>query len=729
MLTIINDPTGATGWQRHAWDLSKTIQENIEAHMPDGEGCAVRLNGLPIDPSRDLVMDLPPKDDDEMIVSKRPEGFDPFTWVIIAAVAMTAVMYTLIPKIQPINSADTPKDSPNNRLTAQTNSARAYQGIPDVYGRRRVWPDLIQPSVVEYINNIKYVTELMCISRGDGIVSDVRFSDTPIYSIGSGANSIGSGVSFEIFKPSPGNGYAENRQTVVPNVVEAFSVPDVDGQELSSYTASENILINIIGPFVMPLDVQSIRWNIVFPRGLKGTVNILVKLWKISDNYVEIAGTRQNLFFNYSDNTFDARYFTEEVSPSAGSGLYKISFQRLNVENGNGTDVAKLESLFGIKKYSTKSFPGVTLIRVTTKATESATSFRERKINVRWDRYVRELNSEVVTGSGSFARAIVHMWVISGRDLAQLDVGALERINAEEGWEGSSLLQFNGSLDDADMSLGERVRLIADHARCLVWRNGSKWTFTRDSARPYPVMQLDYLNMAPSEPSMSYSAHLPSTHDGVELEYVDPVSQSRKAYVRLNISSGAPVDGQSANPLKIRLSGCTNTAQARDRAKVEALRLVYQRQSLKVHALGEALDLGPGSLIRWVDPDDFYADDKLQAGEVIGIDGPAVICSEVLRWDGAKQGRILFTGANGKYIGPPVICYRAEGGVRLSSKPAGLFVASGAQQVGSRYVFAVGLTDSELESASLWTVVGTTPNTDGTVSVSCVNYDKRIYGA
>ena len=37
------------------------------------------------------------------------------------------------------------KDSPNNKLTAQTNLARAYQAVPDVYGYRRVWPDLPLP--------------------------------------------------------------------------------------------------------------------------------------------------------------------------------------------------------------------------------------------------------------------------------------------------------------------------------------------------------------------------------------------------------------------------------------------------------------------------------------------------------------------------------------------------------------------------------------------------------
>ena len=38
-------------------------------------------------------------------------------------------------------------------VSMPTEIARAYQAIPDVYGYRRVWPDLIQPSLVEYVFN------------------------------------------------------------------------------------------------------------------------------------------------------------------------------------------------------------------------------------------------------------------------------------------------------------------------------------------------------------------------------------------------------------------------------------------------------------------------------------------------------------------------------------------------------------------------------------------------
>lgn len=813
MLTIINDPSGATGWNRLNWDCSISIQQNIERHISSGEGCTVRLNGLPIDPASDPVMDTRPNQDDEMMILKRPAA-DPVTWAIIIVSAAIVVSVALKPNINPNLSGSGAKDSPNNRLTAQTNSARAYQGIPDVYGYRRVWPDLVQPSVIEYIDNVKYVTELMCISRGEGVVSDVRYSDSALVVGGGGTN-------FEVFSPQAGAGYAEERQTIVPDVIESFSVPDVDGQEITPAAAFQSITLNaptfnfqpssmtitttyqslvdqivtvnqlqagqifditnnystgsvepvtrsaaltsisissgvvtmvfaatsfgrqdqpsstainyaggvpttIVGPFSTTADADILRWNIVFLRGLKGSAQIRTVFWKIDGSGNEVSGTRQTVDMTYSGDTFDARYYTEDMTPTGGNGLYRVYFQRLNSENGDGTDVAKIESLAAMQSYATKSFPGVTMIRVTTKATEAATSFRDRKINLRWQRLVRGLSTESVSASKNFARAVIHLWAISGRNVDQLDTDSLALINGSLG-EDHPLLQFNGSFDDADMSLGERIRLIADHARCLVWRDGKKWTFVRDEARQFPDIQFDYLNMAPAEPSMSYSAHLPSTNDGVEVEYVDPTTQAKKAYVRLNIESGSPVSGASSNPAKVKLPGCTSFDQAENRAKLEAMRLLYQRKSLKFEALGDAMDLGPGALIRWVDPDDFYADDKLQAGEVLSISGNLIKTSESLRWDNHTQGRILFTNTAGRYIGSPVLCEPSDDGVLVASLPAGVFTAAGTQQLGSRYLFAVGVTDAELESASLWTVTEIKPNSSGTVSVSCVSYDEKIY--
>jgi hypothetical protein len=816
MLIIQNDPAGVTGRTRYPLDCSISLQANIEQHLASGHGCTLTINGVEIDPLTDARMDEPPKLFDSVVVTRRPEGVDPVTIAIAVAVATLAAT-ALMPKPD-FGATATRNESPNNKLTQQTNIARAYQGIPDVYGRRRVWPDLIQSSTVEYINHIKYVTEWLCVSRGIGTISDVKYADTPITDI--------DGASFEVFGPNPiGTEFQEWRTTTINGILETFASDEVNGQELtpvepfaeftrfgaysatigatqftatmpdgaeldqlkslspsgtalvsferaggagtftetctvlswsivgtdavfvlssSAWAATESgstmfdITPNgstgtVLGPFTLSIDCDRLRWNTVFLRGLKGTVNIAATWWQVDALGAEISGTRQTQADTYTADTYDQRYYTTNVTPTAGHGRYRIQFERTNAVNGDGSaDVAKLEEVYAVRYYASKVLPGVTVIRVTTKATEEATGFSDRKFNLVWQRSVSTLTGMLAAGvSRNFGRIMSHIWKVAGGDVVELDTDTLAAINAEFG-EDSPLLRFDGSLDDADMSLGERLQAVANAARCQLWRDGTRWTVTRDQARDYPEMQLDYRNLAAGgDSAIAYSAHLPASYDGVEVEYVDEATQAKKAYIRLNISTGAPVAGAVANPLKIKLTGCATTAQAENRAQLEARKLIYRRVSVQDTALSDAGSLGIGALVRWVDPNDFAGDDGLQAGEVLSIAGDLITTSEPLQWGSETAGRILFTGTDGALLGSPVVCYPAAGGaVQLASVPAGLFVADGVtRQLGSRYAFSVGLTDAEMEAAGLYTVAEIRPAGDGTYSLSLAQYDSRIYDA
>ncbi len=815
MLTILNDPAGVTGARRVALDYGISLQANIERHISGGEGAELRINGQPVDPLTDPRMDVPPSRFDMVTVCLRPAGFDPVTLAIIAIAASVAISYALIPDV---STPSTAKESPNTRLTGQTNVARAYQARPDVYGLRRVWPDLIQPSTVEYIDHIKYVTEWLCVSRGKGAISAVQYAETPIADV--------AGASYTVFEPT-GGAYPELGTTTISNVFETFECADVNGQEIKAPGSPEDALFgsgaadiatgvatfylqvtdgeqcaaikalapsgaatvsftygsgptsfsevctiasysvfsglcefeivasagmaetysglvapitmtptggsaaSLIGPFTLPVSCDRIRWNTIFQRGLKGTVEIEATWWKIDSGGAEVSGSRESETFEYIANTYDARYWTNEVTPAAGSGRYRIQFERITAEIGSGgADVAKLEEVYAVRYYATKVLPGDTIIRITTKATEQATGFADRRFNLRWNRHVRTLTSSTISASRNFARAMAHMWVVAGKDLAELDTAALAAINTEFG-ETSSLLRFDFSFDDRDVSLGERLQIIANHARCVVWRDGTQWTVTRDQARQYPEVQLDYRNLAQDgESAISVASHLPASYDGIELEYVNEDTQAQKAYIRLTIASGAVAVGSGLNPKKVSLPGCTTATQAENRARLEARKLLYQRTSVTDKALSDVLPLGVGALVRWVDPNDFGGEsDGLQAGEVMSISGLVITTSEPLEWGAHTSGRIQFTGDDGRRLAAPVVCTpNADGSITLVSVPAGLYVRGTAgAQLGSRYTFATGLTNAELEAAGLYTLTEARPAGDGTVSIALAAYDSRIY--
>lgn len=828
-LVILNDPAGVTGLRRLPLDYTASLQDNIARHLSGGAGAELRINGRAVDPLTDPRLDRPPARSDSVVLTLRPEGLDPVTlaYIAVAAVASVAVSYALIPNV---NTATATKESPNNRLSGQTNVARAYQAVPDVYGFRRVWPDLIQPSTVEYIDHVKFVTEWLCVSRGYGDITDVRYGDTPITDV--------AGASWSAYYPEqvgpvpPGGvaGLPEFQYVQIPGVIEAFECRGVNGQEISYPTTSvmetfslpsvnttsgsatftlavtddaktavfkalvpsgtatvifdygpvespstfnDSCTVSgfsvsggvctftlvasspwgssiseapiyatmepdaatstfIVGPFTLPIDdATRIRWNTIFLRGLKGTVQIEATWQQVDSSGDPVPGTQESQTFNYVANTFDSRYFTTEVTPTAGAGRYEIQFERLTAEIGtSGADIAKLEAVYAVRYYENKTLPGVTVVKVVTQATEQATGLAERRFNLWWQRHVRTLSSDSISASRNFARAMVHLWRTNSQDVAELDTTALAAINTEFG-ETDDLLRFDMSLDDRDMSLGERMQLMASHARCTMWRNGTKWTVTRDQARQYPDVTFDYRNLAEGGDSViTDSLHLPGSNDGVELEYVDEATQAKKAYVRLTIASGSIVVVASANPKQIKLPGCTTETQATNRARLEARKLLYQRRTVADKALADAWDLGPGSLVRWIDPNDFGGiDDGLQAGEVMAISGTELTTSEPLDFGAEADGRIMFTDTSGQRLAAPVVCTPTADPyvVTLATAPSGIFVASSTRQLGSRYVFGVGLSDAELEAAGLYTVADVKPDGRGEFSMTLVNYDERVY--
>ncbi|MTC60414.1 MoaD/ThiS family protein [Providencia rustigianii] len=237
---------------------------------------------------------------------------------------VTKVFSFLAPKTPSFSAAESNvKDSPNNRLTGQTNVARAYQARPEIHGQVRVFPDLIQQSMFEYNNNLKTVTEWLNIGIGEYKTESIRFAESDFTAM--------AGASYKIYRP----------KEVIPLINEGFEFPDIDGQELpgpneskdipqQTATANEVVSGEIKGGEaaikIVKQDEFEYFYELTKPRSISMTVNV---------SYDTPQGSVTK------DVKIDAQLVDAKESDD-GSLISPVEYYEFFFTNLSGTDLAQL---------------------------------------------------------------------------------------------------------------------------------------------------------------------------------------------------------------------------------------------------------------------------------------------------------------------------------------------------------------------------------------------------
>ncbi len=125
-----------------------------------------------------------------------------------------------------------PKGSPNNVAGERQNTARVEERIPDIFGRVRSTPDLIQVPYVTYVNNLQQEISYMCVGQGsyDILAADVREGDTRVDQL--------LDTSVQIYPPGqiPGGGTPQLTigQPIADSVLTVIPIQSVKGDVLMS---------------------------------------------------------------------------------------------------------------------------------------------------------------------------------------------------------------------------------------------------------------------------------------------------------------------------------------------------------------------------------------------------------------------------------------------------------------------------------------------------------------
>lgn len=790
---------------------------------------AISVNGNHLVCDDDLSFIL--NDGDHVVIYDQPKSGDLIKTLVnplehFNPIKFTQKIFAGLTGNQGAGSTGSTKTSPNTSLKQQTNIARNGEARPDNYGQVRAFPDLIQSSLEEYVNNIKYITEFMNFGIGKYDVSSVRYSESNLGAL--------AGASYTVYQPGenigsitqpypfddvdgqevPGKNEAtEDGSTVViesattTNVTSAqyaggqlqvkipknsafdyfvalafphainftvnvtYSTPS--GNQTQNITLSGNLISAVetndggipptqywytftinniqgtnasyvfngtinntyfnltdnqaltIGPFFSPIPSSQLWINTSSGLGGNSETNWQVTIWKVDDDNVIIPGTTQTFTYRQTtphDYTTETFYRTDKLNPAGGYGRYAVSFVR--TDNSSDSSVLKVETVNAINIRSNVVYPLETMIRVTVRATENATSARERKYNALITRHTISYNLSTQTirntlsPSRSFADAVLHSWVvIAGLSASLLDLNALYTIASS--LPDQRLGYFDYTFDDEDASLGERVQTICDAARVICFWDDGILSFVRDEERQYPATVFNTRNMTAEQYSISYDMTLPGGFDGVQVQYRDPTT-NKQAYIRYRVAGDSVVAGIPNKPKKFDMLYVRNIYQATDRALLECYRLLYQRVSMNITAMSDGEWINVGEMIQVVD----MYDDNQQSGDIRRREGNIFYTSEAINFIGDMF--VVVTDRSGavsaRYPATPVQGQRKAFYAEMPAIDLAIWDGVNVQSA-SRYAIA---TDAELERTK-WVVTSKNPGTNGKTTLAVTEYNDEMY--
>lgn len=363
---------------------------------------------------------------------------------------------------------------------------------------------------------------------------------------------------------------------------------------------------------------------------------------------------------------------------------------------------------------------------VKVRATENATSGRERKYNALITRHVISYNAATqqvdytTRPSRKFADIALHNWLVTGKQPEDtIDIYGLYQIQAEIDAIDTRLGYFDYTFDDEDISLGSRMESICDAASVSAYDDNGVLSFTRDGKKTSPATIFNRSNTKPDGYSLSYDMTLPGGFDGVEVQYRN-LDTNKQDYVRYRVDGYSIVEGQPIKAKKFELLYIRNRFQANERALRECRRLIYSRMTMSVTALADGEWVNIGDMVQV--PDTY--DTNQQAGYIVSRTGNDFETSESITFSGSMFVQITDSmgATTARYPASP----RADTpfGFTAAIPAITLNLYDGFDvQSPSRYAIA---TSEELD-AGRWTVTAKQPNGKGNTALTLAEYSDKIH--
>ena len=376
----------------------------------------------------------------------------------------------------------------------------------------------------------------------------------------------------------------------------------------------------------------------------------------------------------------------------------------------------------------------MTTVQVVSKATQRATSLKERKFNCNATRKLPTFNG--TTFSGAFAsNGSVASGTISATK-SFIDILAAASIDSKIGqrvlandvdiaqiwgvrntintWNPLNI-EFGYTLDSDNISFEETVRMIADSVFCIAYRQNGKIRFSFDNVQASSTALFTHRNKKPASDTISRLFAADSEFNGIELTYNDNVSDAQET-IKLPLSLTA------TNYKKIELTGVRNYAQAWFRANREYNKILLQRVSIETETTSDGRLLLPNQRIDIVDNTRFDSQD----GEIIAQSGLILTLSRDVVF-GVGTHSIILMQRDGGLESITCTAGTSANKVVLAYAPSEAINTVNGGAVGIRTIFSFGA--DSVASANSYLVQEVNITDSSYVKVTAINYDADYYSA
>ena len=481
--------------------------------------------------------------------------------------------------------------------------------------------------------------------------------------------------------------------------------------------------------------IEEVRYHIVMPAGIRAgdgseiSISVTLTVERLDSGGVP-TGTTYTRTAVFTGATSKAQAVTFAVNADFGltvPGRFRAKAQRVTAEFGSGaSELVQLERLESVTPYAT-DFGDVTIVDVSriTSATGGG-SRSSSKIHALATRKLRiydpstGIYSATYTATRRFCDYVFYLlYERAGVPIEYIDTDMLYGIS--DSLSDAQLGYFDYTFDDTNISLRDRVKAACNAARVIPWNDGLIWSFVRDEAKPVKSAMFNRRNLKAAAQSYVQMFRRPADYDSVIIKYVNPDNNTQAQVQRKITTSGFAV-GVGVRPLEITLTGCRNLLQATNRADLEVRRLVYQTVTVTDTALNDALLLQKGQRVDWID----LYDSDLFSGEVLAVAGDIYKTSERFEPQSGVEYWVYITDDQGNTSNSVRAYPRADGDIFgfEATGLTGVYIASGLQQSGSRYVIA---SNNDFDASSFVVDARSRPNELGECQITLLEYNEQMY--